>query len=276
VVVADASDDRVGSRAAAAGTWPFQLDWVNAPLRGSAAQRNLALQRWGGEDGVLFMDDDAVVEPDCIGEMLAAFELSGLEVCGVAANISNQPVGRPGRATRLALFLVGGGWGGDVSGRLIGPAVGIRPPGDIASRFLPIEWTSTTCVLYRRDALPSGGFRAFFSGYSLGEDVALSVDAREKGALVYASGARIIHTPRSTAKPSAYEYGRMEVLNRHYLARYVLRRESCLQRLQFWIWLAWEFLGSLGDMARSPSNWLANWGGRVSAMAQIVTGRANG
>lgn len=273
VVVVDASNDRDKTRQAVGGVWPFKLDLIESQVRGSASQRNMGLQRLDAEDAVLFIDDDAVVEPDCIGELLAGFEPG---VAGVAANISNQPVGRPGRATRTVLFLVGGGWGGDMSGRLIGPAVGVRPPGDVVTRFLPIEWASTTCVLYRRDTLPAGGFRTFFSGYSLGEDVALSVDARRSGKLVYASRAKIIHTPRTTAKPSPFEYGRMEVLNRYYLSRYVLGRQSPMERLQFWIWMKWEFLGSLGDLRRSPAYWCANWRGRISAMAKILTGRADG
>ena len=275
VIVVDASSDKAATRQAIgpAQPWPFQLDYVESPVRGSAGQRNLGLRRLAGEDGVLFIDDDAVVEPDCIGEMLEAF--SG-DVAGVAANISNQPVGKPGLATRIALFLVGGGWSGDPSGRLIGPAVGILPRHDLPQRFLEIKWAPTTCVLYRRNALPLGGFRTFFSGYSLGEDVALSVDAHRCGKLVYASAARIIHTLAKTAKPPPYDYGRMEVLNRYYLSRYVLERRSLTQRLQFWIWIGWEFLGSLGEIRRSPWDWLVNWQGRFSAMVQILTGRTDG
>ena len=273
VLIVDASTDRQKTRVAVDGRWPFKMELYESPVRGSAAQRNLALQRLEGEDGVLFIDDDAVVEPDCIGKMLEAF---GPAVVGVAANISNQPVGRPGLATRVALWLAGGGWSGDPSGRLIGPAVGILPRHDVPQRFLEIEWASTTCVLYRRDALPISGFHAFFSGYSLGEDVALSADVRKKGRLIYASEARIIHTSRRTAKPPPYDYGRMEVLNRYYLSRYVLERRSLSQRLRFWIWIAWEFLGSLGRLKRSPRSWLANWRGRFSAMFQILKGQADG
>jgi len=273
VLVVDASSDREKTRAAVSGRWPFKLELYESAVRGSAAQRNLALQRLGDEDGVLFIDDDAVVEPDCLGEMLEAFD-SG--VAGVAANIANQPVGRPGLPTCAALFLAGGVIGTGPGGRLIGPAVGIRPSGDVEERFLAVEWASTTCVLYRRNCLPQGGFRAFFSGYSLGEDVALSVDVRKKGKLIYASQARIVHTPRRTTKPPAYEYGRMEVLNRYYLSRYVLERRSWIRRLQFWIWIKWEFLGSLGELRRSPRDWLANWRGRISAMIQILKGQADG
>jgi GT2 family glycosyltransferase len=273
VLVVDASQDRAMTRRAVEGQWPFKMELYESPVRGSAAQRNLALQRLESEDGVLFIDDDAVVEPDCIAELTAAFDTGA---AGIAANIANQPVGRPGLATRIALFLAGSEWGGDLSGRLIGPAVGIRPRADLSERFVPVEWASTTCVLYRRDALPQGGFRTFFSGYSLGEDVALSVDARRNGGLFYATAARIIHTPRRTAKPPAFDYGHMEVLNRYYLSRYVLDRQSWVQRLQFWLWIGWEFLGSLGELRRSPCDWLANWCGRFSAMIQILKGNADG
>src|SRR3989338_1499689 len=70
VLIVDASADRQKTRVAVDGRWPFKMELYESPVRGSAAQRNLALQRLEGEDGVLFIDDDAGVEPDCIGKML--------------------------------------------------------------------------------------------------------------------------------------------------------------------------------------------------------------
>jgi GT2 family glycosyltransferase len=272
VLVADASRDKKTLKAATAapnGEWPFKLEIIESPARSSAGQRNLALRRVDAEDAILFMDDDAVLEPDCIGEMLDAFRVCGSSVAGVAANISNQPVGRLGLATRLAILLSGGGWHGNYSGRLLGPAVGIRPRGDLEERFIEIEWASTTCVLYRRDALPEQGFRSFFTGYSLGEDVALSIDVRGMGKIVYATRARIIHTPRLSSKPPPADYGMMEILNRDFLMRRVLGRSRPSHRAGFLAWVGWEFVSSLPQFRRNPSEWAALWSGRMRALWEI-------
>jgi GT2 family glycosyltransferase len=274
VLVVDASRNKAATVEATVpprGEWPFCLEMIESPARTSAGQRNLGLRRVDSEDGILFIDDDAVVEPDCIGEMLAAFNVCGTSVAGVAANISNQPVGRLGLATRLAILASGGGWHEDYSGRLLGPAVGIRPRGDLSERFVEIEWASTTCVLYQREAMPEEGFRPFFSGYSLGEDMALSVDVRQKGKIVYASRARIVHTPRRTSKPLPAEYGRMEIVNRDYLMRRVLGRGRASHRAGFLAWVGWELASSLPHLRSSPGDWSQNWKGRLSGLWQVLS-----
>ncbi|MBV9463667.1 MAG: glycosyltransferase family 2 protein, partial [Verrucomicrobiae bacterium] len=165
VIVVDASEDHAPVLNATRppeglwSAWPFELKFIDAPRPGSAEQRNLGLREIGDAEAVLFLDDDAVPEPDCIGEMMAGLE-SDSGVGGVAANIVNQPVGRPGWATRVMLRLMGAN-GGDPSGKLIGPAVAIRPRGDLAEPLIDIEWAATCGVLYRRSALPAGGFDSF-------------------------------------------------------------------------------------------------------------------
>lgn len=278
VLVADASADLEAIRRAVLppkGNWPFEFELLTSPVCGAAAQRNHALSALKDEDGVLFIDDDAVVEPDCIGEMLEAFSSRESNVAGVAANISNQPVDPPGFATRSMLWLMGGGWHHDYSGRLIGPAVGLLPCQHIKERFVPIEWAHGGCVMYRREAIPTGGFRAHFCGYSLGEDVALSMEAQRigPGILLYASRALAIHTPGVSTHPPPFECGKMHVLNRWYLTREILRRSAPLDRLRFWLWLAWEFVASLSAVLRGGNgwkSWRANWRGRWVACREIL------
>ncbi len=254
--------------------WPFQLEYLKADAPGAARQRNLALARLQDEEAVLFMDDDAVVEPDCIGEMLEGFAQGGDHVIGIAANIHNQPIKTPSHVTRIMLGLVGGRFYGNVSGRLIGPAVGILPDDRVKERFLPIEWARGGCMLYRRRAIPEGGFRAFFEGYSLGEDLAFSVDAQRKGkgVLWYASRARVIHTPGPSTHPSLSEYGRMEVLNRWYLMREVLGKRDMSDAVRFWVWIGWEAVASF-RATLCKGQWeklIENWKGRCTAIRDIL------
>lgn len=273
VIVVDASSDREASRQAVIpgkGTWPFLVEFIESPERGAAAQRQRGLSRVE-EDMVLFLDDDVVVDPDCVAELRRGFDAMEGRVAGVAANLVNQPVPRPGLATRATLFVMGGGLGPSYAGRLIGPAVGMRPDDGVTDRFIEMEWACTACVLYRREAV-RGGFRSFFTGYSLGEDVALSVDARRHGAVLYARDAGAVHSPRQSLHPSARAYGRMEILNRWFLTARVLGRDGVVGRVRFGLWIAWEWLGGLRRVCREPRAWGENWAGRWEAMGALWRG----
>lgn len=266
VVVIDAS---TVVRPLKSENFPFKLIHEVSPIRGSAQQRNLGLKHCTDCDAVLFIDDDAVLEPDCLGELIEGFSLSVVPVSGVAANLSNQPVHPPGKFTSLVLRLMGAPVVG--GGKLVGPAVALRPDSTVDERFLDLDWASTTCVLYRKEAvLP--GFRAFFEGYSLGEDIALSVDAKVHGKLLYAREARIVHTPGRSAHPAHVEYGRMEVLNRWYLTRDVLQKRGLADTVRFWLWMAWEIAIGYRSALKRPENWsrwTENFRGRRSAFFKI-------
>src|ERR1043166_8348703 len=70
VIVVDASSPSEASRRAALAPeapWPFHLDWMAAMKTGAAAQRNQGLAALEDEDTLLFLDDDIVLEPDCLG-----------------------------------------------------------------------------------------------------------------------------------------------------------------------------------------------------------------
>lgn len=105
VLVVDASINKITTKKAIIPfqrVWPFKVDYFEAFNASSATQRNQGLSQLEDEDGVLFMDDDIVVEPGCLEEMVTAFSFYEQKVIGVAANFCNQPVGNPGLATRVA------------------------------------------------------------------------------------------------------------------------------------------------------------------------------
>lgn len=273
VIVVDASPESAEA-SLRAESWPFSLEYLRSDRVGAAYQRNLALARLTDEEFVLFLDDDAVVEPDCIGELFEGFSRVGEPVAGVMANFHNLPVKRPGLATRLALWISGGGWHAAYDGLLLGPAVSFLPSAEIQERFLPIMWTRGGCVLYRRSALPESGFRSFFEGYSLGEDLALSRDAQRKigGILLYASRARVIHSHGATTHPSARDYGRMEVRHRWYLMRDVMEKRGARATLGFATWMLWEMLAGCRQALRAGEfrRFLENARGRCSALREIL------
>jgi hypothetical protein len=96
---------------------------------------------------------------------------------------------------------------------------------DDLPEVVPVQWLNTTCTLYRREALPDPPFDSHFEGYSLLEDVALSLTVAKKWKLANARTARIYHDSQPSAfKNDQYALAKMELANRHYIMTRILDR----------------------------------------------------
>src|SRR5262249_58000113 len=100
----------------------------------------------------------------------------------------------PAGVRRTMFRLMAGAPQSRSGGRILGPAVNLLPE-DRADlpEVVPVEWLNTTCTLYRREALPHPPFLPHFTGYSLLEDVALSVTVAKQWKLANVRTARIYH-----------------------------------------------------------------------------------
>ena len=62
------------------------------------------------------------------------------------------------------------------AGKILGPAINLLPEdSDKLPAVVQVQWLNTTCTLYRREALPKPPFPDNFTGYSLMEDLCLSL-----------------------------------------------------------------------------------------------------
>lgn len=218
--------------------------WEAAATVGAAAQRNqgvaLATQPF-----VLFFDDDILLDSFCLNRLWEALSADpGLG--GVNAMIKNQRYQTPGRISRAMFRIMAGERLPSYAGKLLGPAVNLLPEDrDDLPRVAPVEWLNTTCALYRRDALPSPPFSSHFEGYSLMEDVCLSVTVARRWRLANVRDARIFHdSQRGAHKADASETERMKLVNRHYVMTSVLGRKTFGDYLKLALWQAFGLVGS--------------------------------
>ena len=109
---------------------------------------------------------------------------------------------------------------------------------------VPVEWLNTTCAMYRREALPDPPFPQQFVGYSLMEDLALSLNVAKRGwKLANVRTARIFHDSQpSLHKLDVAAVAAMELLNRHYVMTKVLERQKPSDYLRL---LVWEIFSTL-------------------------------
>lgn len=221
--------------------------WLSADVPGAAPQRNqgvaLATQPF-----VWFFDDDILFEPHCLSRMWRAIK-SDSALGGVNAMIANQQYGEPGFVSRAMFTLMHGRSERSFAGKVIGPAINLLPAdSEDLDEVVPIEWLNTTCTIYRRQALPSPPFDSFFTGYSMMEDVALSLRVGKTWKLANARTARIFHDSQVDAhKPDVSALAAMELVNRSY----VLTRVMAKTRISDFIRLGmWELFGIVSSLTQ--------------------------
>jgi glycosyltransferase involved in cell wall biosynthesis len=225
IILVDASENRATNRMCVERPVPglaSEVVWKAAQTRGAASQRNQGLLSC--QHAVIgFFDDDILFEANCVGRLWRALQ-SDSRLGGVNAMITNQRYEPPGRTSRLIFRAVAGQSEASYAGRVLGPAVNLLPEDrEDLPEVVPVQWLNTTCTLYRREALPEPLFPSHFVGYSLMEDLTLSLTVGKNWKLANARTARIYHDSQpGEHKNDVAEMSRMELVNRYYVMSEVM------------------------------------------------------
>lgn len=221
----------------------LQVKILRASDAGAAPQRNQGVAA-STQAYVWFFDDDIIFEADCVRKLWIAIS-SDVGIGGVSAMIVNQRYGAPGIVSRTLFSLMSGRRESTYAGKVIGPAVNLLPE-DRADlpEIVPVDWLNTTCVLYRRNALPIPPFDKIFSGYSLMEDVAISLRVGKIWRLVNARTAKIFHDSQPGAhKSDIRALAEMELMNRHYVMTQILERRRWIDFGRLILWESFHIAG---------------------------------
>ena len=201
-----------------------QICYERAIAVGAAWQRNQAVAA-ATQPYILFCDDDIWFEPDCISRLWEALQRDPA-LGGINAMITNQRYLPPGRVSRLLFRVLHGQSEASYAGRCIGPGLNLLPEDrpDLPE-VVPVDWLNLGCTLYRREVLPHPPFSVHFTGYSLFEDLTLSLTVGKRWQLANGRTARIFHDSQpGEHKNSVGAVAKMELVNRHYVMTQVLRR----------------------------------------------------
>lgn len=210
--------------------------WRKASELGAAVQRNQGVAL-ATQPALWFFDDDIVFEEGCLDRLWRSLQ-DDRALAGVNAMITNQNYHPPGFVSRTVFAILDGGSKRSYAGRVLGPAVNLLPAdsSDLAE-VVPVDWLNTTCTLYKREALPDPPFDSVFTGYSLMEDLVLSLRVGRNWKLANVRLARIFHDSQPGAyKSDPREMSCMELVNRHYVMTQVLGRVRLRDygKLLFW------------------------------------------
>ena len=193
----------------------FAAGWirfVHLPKPPVTQARNIGVHASDPEaDLVAFLDDDAVLEPEAFTRMMDFWDRASPDVGGAGFNWANHPSRPPSGLKTTAPFRWLGLYsvrGGDVV------RSGFHVPVRTVTEDTFVKWLPSGAVVFRKSVFSQVSFDEWLSGYGYLEDLDVSYRIGKQWRLVVVSSARFDHYSSPLGRPSAYLFGKMEILNR--------------------------------------------------------------
>lgn len=276
VIVADASGNDETSLLLNEPQWQklglnVRREVVDPP--NAVRQREAAIKIATGEF-LLFLDDDVVLETQCVASMTELLKANS-DVVAVTADFNNQTWPKPTRLWQWYLHHVLRLRNGEWQGRVVGPLLrfGYNP---VPAGPTLMEWLGTCNSLVRHTAfLEAGGFSKFFlHRCTINEDVDLSLKLSRVGRILFCPAARMSHHHAPGGRVTAMLAAEDDLFNRFFILRdtvgmnalrafwlvtlYVTIETTshflgCVRRLNFQNFFA-RLMGHLRALGRIPSS----------------------
>lgn len=223
-------------------------------------------------DYLLLLDDDVVLETDCVQHMLALLKSSD-DVAAVTADFNNQTWPDPTRIWQLYLRHVLNLEHEDWQGRVVGPLLrfGFNPVPD-GPRTM--EWLGSGSSMVRRSAFVSaGGFSDFFlHRCTINEDVDLGLKLRRVGRILFCPDARMAHHHAPGGRVTRFVAAEDDLFNRYFILRRTLGMSLMnafgLVLLYFSVETSSQFLGCVRRL--NFRGFAGQLGGRLRAFGRIL------
>jgi GT2 family glycosyltransferase len=273
VIIADASGDNGTLLLINEPQWrksglTIRREEVDPP--NAVRQREAAIKVATGEF-LLLLDDDVVLEPECVGKMIELLE-ANREVVGVTADFNNQTWPQPAKLWKLylrhVLRLREGEWQGHVVGPLL--RFGYNP---LPIAATPMEWLGTGNSLVRLSAYHQvGGFSRFFlHRCTINEDVDLSLKLLRVGRILFCPAARMSHHHAPAGRVAPMVAAEDDLFNRFFILRDTLHKTAfrafSLVALYFMIETTSHFLGCIRRL--NFRNFFPRLTGHLRALGRI-------
>jgi GT2 family glycosyltransferase len=237
---------------------------VNPP--NAVRQREAAIRLSEG-DLLLLLDDDVVLEQECVQHMLALLRANP-HVVAVTADFNNEIWSQPTQLWRLylryVLKLPVDAW----QGRVVGPVLrfGYSP---VPASPKPMEWLGSCNSLVRRSAyLQAGGFSDFFlHRCTMNEDVDLGIKLSRVGRILFSPDARLAHHHAPGGRMPVALVAEDDVYNRFLIMHRTLNFSTPRSLLLILVYVSIESLSNILGAAKRL---------RLALTLQLLRGRIRG
>ena len=249
-----------------------RVRWVyeRAARTGLAPQRNQTVAG-ASQPYVWFLDDDVLLEPDCLKHLYGAISTDD-SIGGVTATVTNQFYTPPGKwVSALLRWFEDGRPRNSYASACVGPGYTFMPDASPSAPPLqPAEWMIGCCTLYRKAALPVPAVPDHFEGGAIGEDLAASLHVAKSWQTWHVRDARCIHDSQGGShKRSASALADQGLRNRYWIMTRVMGKTTRRDHFDFALMHAF----TLASLLARPSQWrcvpstLAGWCQAVQRLA---------
>lgn len=279
VIVADGSSSDAVGQVTALPEWRSRglvVRHIRVQPPNAVRQRVAAIGESHGEF-LMLLDDDVVLEPDCLAQLHGTLN-SEPGVVGAFADFNNQSWPMPTRVWRFYLRHVLGLAEGEWQGRVVGPLLrfGYNPA---PAQAQPMEWLGTCNTLIRRSSYDRvGGFSHFFlHRCTMNEDVDLGIKISSVGRIVFCPAARMGHFHAPGGRVSPAVAAEDDLYNRFLVMRRTQGRTALASFGLTFMYFAVETASNFGGaVLRFKANGFgARLWGRTRALARILAGQAS-
>ncbi|WP_431705920.1 glycosyltransferase family 2 protein [Geminocystis sp. CENA526] len=271
MIVIDGSTDEVTKKLCEQSIPNLQTKIIyhKAQEIGAATQRNQAM-KYATQELIWLIEDDIIFEPDCLMLLWKAIE-DNPHLGGVNAMITNQKYQTPGKISRFLFQFLNGKPESSYAGKCLDGALNLLPEDNPSlPDVVSVGWLNTTCTLYRKKVLPDPLFPPIFTGYSLMEDVTLSLTVGKTWQLANVRTAKIFHDSQpGDHKKSVFVLSKMELVNRHYVMTQVLERNTLDDYFKLFVLQLFGILSSLQSF-QGWLNLLAMIMGKIFGVMEIL------
>jgi glycosyltransferase involved in cell wall biosynthesis len=195
------------------------IKYIHTTEKSAAKQRNIGMASAKEDTQVLFfLDDDTNPNSTYFENMLdTLFSFNAIGVSGLALNPKKieriKPNGLIGFVKKISFL------DSNVDGKVLMSGIGV-PVRAINAGFIEVEWL-IGCSCWDFQKIKKLKFEEDFKGYSLGEDVIFSVQARKLGKLYVNSNIILDHTELPQTDSSIIKHNFMWVYYRFRLSKYI-------------------------------------------------------
>ena len=274
IIVADASGSDETRLLVDAPQWRklglnVRREVVDTP--NAVRQREAAIKTASGEF-LLLLDDDVVLERECVAHMIDLLK-TNTDVVGVAADFNNQTWPQPTKMWEWYLHYALGLRKREWQGRVVGPLLrfGYNP---VPAGPAPMEWLGTGNSLIRVSAYyEAGGFSDFFlHRCTINEDVDLGLKLSRIGRILFCPAARLSHHHAPQGRVTTMLAAEDDLFNRFFILHHTMGmsalRAFCMVTLYFAIETTSHFLGCVRRL--SFRNFFPRLRGHVQALVRIL------
>jgi GT2 family glycosyltransferase len=249
--------------------------WADAGLRvrhitvlpPNAVRQRTAAVAVSSADVLLFLDDDVVLEPDCVTQLTKEMAASS-DVVAVVATFNNQTWPEPTTLWRWYLRIFHRMGPGDWHGKVVGPLLRFGfPPTHVAPATM--EWVGGCGTLVRRSSFEQvGGFSDFFlHRCTMNEDVDLGLKLGKVGRILFCPSARLAHYHAPSGRVSVSDAAEDDVHNRFLIMNVTAGRSVAASMMLCGLFVLVESFSSL---------FVALRGRNVGLAGKLLKGRLRG